>query len=144
MPYKISAVDVYAVDVMNRPGMLARVLEALTLAGANLEFVIARRVNENTSRVFLSPLKGTKVLRAAADLGLRKADGMHAIRVQGPDAPGLGARLSRGVADAGLNMRGFSGAAAGKTFIGYIAFATAEDARQGLRAAKKATTKRRR
>ena len=73
MSFSVKPVDAYATDVMNRAGMLARVLEALTNAGADLEFVIARRVTQNTSRVFVAPLKGAKVLRAASDVGMQRA-----------------------------------------------------------------------
>lgn len=60
MPYTIKKVEVWAGDILNRPGMLARVFEALTNAGAQLEFMIARRLNEKTSRVFLAPIQGVK------------------------------------------------------------------------------------
>ena len=70
MPYTINKVDVWAGDILNRPGMLARVLEALANAGVHLEFMIARRVNEKTSRVFLAPIKGVKQQRIASDMGL--------------------------------------------------------------------------
>ena len=60
MSYKLSKADVWAVDVMNRPGMLARVLESLRNAGGELEFMIARKAADTTSRVFLSPVKGKK------------------------------------------------------------------------------------
>lgn len=142
MAYSIKAVEAYAVDVMNRPGMLARILEALTNAGANLEFVIARRVSQNTSRVFLAPLKGAKVLRAAGDVGLQKAAGMHALRIEGPDRQGLGAHLTRGLAAAGLNIRGLSAASINCRNVCYIAFATAAEMGQAQKILKKLLSKK--
>ncbi len=56
MPYTVKKVDIWAGDILNRPGMLARVLESLTQAGAQLDFMIARRVNEQTSRLFVAPV----------------------------------------------------------------------------------------
>ncbi len=137
MPWKISKVETFAGDIMNRPGMLARVLENLANAGADLEFVIARRVSENTSRVFLSPISGAKQARAAADVGLNRAAGMHVLRIEGPDQPGLGARITRAIADAGVNMRGLSSASPGKGNICYIAFATAQDLAAATKAVRK-------
>lgn len=137
MSYKISRVEIYAGDIMNRPGMLARVLEALAAAGANLEFVIARRVTENTSRVFVAPLKGPKVIRAAADVGLSRAAAMHALRIEGPDKPGLGARITRAIADAGVNIRGLSAASPGKNNVCYIAFSKADELTRATIALKK-------
>lgn len=137
MSYKVSKIQVYAGDIMNRPGMLARVLEALAAAGANLEFVIARRVTENTSRVFVAPLNNAKVLRAAADVGLSRAAAMHALRIEGPDRPGLGARITRAIADAGVNIRGLSAASPGKRNVCYIAFAKADELTRAMSALKK-------
>lgn len=134
MSLRINTVNVWAVDVVNRPGMLARVLEGLRNAGANLEFVIARRVTANTSRVFLAPLTGAAQSRAAADLGVAPARGLHTLRIEGADRPGVGADLTRALAAAGLNIRGLSSCAIGKHFVCYVAFATDADARAATRA----------
>lgn len=133
MSLKVNPIAVWAVDVVNRPGMLARVLEGLRNVGANLEFVIARRVTPNTSRIFLAPLKGAAQARVAADLGLGPARGLHTLRVEGPDRPGAGADLTRALAAAGLNIRGLSSCAIGNRFVCYIAFATDSDARAAAR-----------
>lgn len=128
MKLKIQKAEVWVVDVVNKPGMLARVLEALAGAGAALEFVVARRVTENTARAFVAPLKGARQARAAADVGMQKAAGMHTLRVEGLDKPGLGAALTRRLADAGLNLRGLSAAAIGRKSVCYVAFKTAGEA----------------
>ena len=109
---------------MNRPGMLARVLEALTEAGAQLEFLIGRRVTERTSRIFVAPLKTKKQKDAAQAVGLVRASGMHALRVEGPDRRGLGAEMSRAIASAGINIRGVSAATVGRKSVFYLAFKT--------------------
>lgn len=136
MSYKISAVDVYAGDIMNRPGRLARVLEALATAGANLEFVIARRVSDNTSRVFVAPLSG-KAARASKDVDLQRAKGMYVIRVEGPDKAGLGAFITRKMAAQGINLRGLSAASVAKKNVCYIALSTAADAKNAAKVLKK-------
>ena len=141
MATSVTSVDVYAADIMNRPGSLARLLEALAAGGANLDFVIARQVNENTSRVFVAPLKGAKQLRAAADAGLVKAKGMSAIRVTGSDKAGLGAAITRGIAAAGINIRGLSSGSIAKKNVCYVAFSSAEEAKRATRAIKKALKK---
>lgn len=141
MLYLIKPVDVYVTDTMNRPGMLSRILEALCNAGANLEFVIARRVSQNTSRVFVAPLKGVKALRAAHDVGLVRAAGMTALRIEGPDRPGLGAYLTRGLAAVGLNIRGLSAASIKKRSVCYLAFATKEEAALAQKTIKKLLAK---
>lgn len=142
MSFKISKVDVWAVDLYNRPGMLARVLEALANGGANLEFIVARRVTENTARAFVAPLRGAAQLKAAREVGMARASGMHSLRIEGPDRPGLGALLTRRLADAGFNLRGLSAAALGKRSVTYIAFKTAAEAAQAMRVLKKALSGR--
>jgi predicted amino acid-binding ACT domain protein len=140
--YTIKKVEVWVGDIRNRPGMLARVLEALTSAGAELEFLIARRVTENTSRVFLAPLKGVKQKRAADEVGLVPAVAMHSLRIEGPDRAGLGAEITRAVGDQGLNIRGVSAAAIGRKTVFYLAFEKEEETKTAARILRKLLGKR--
>ncbi len=137
MPYTIKKVDVWAGDILNRAGMLARVLEALTNAGAQLEFMIARRLNERTSRVFLAPIKGVKQHRAASEVGLVRASGMHSLRIGGPDRAGLGARITRAVAERGINLRGASAASIGRKAVFYLAVDSEPNLKEAMRVVRK-------
>ena len=137
MSYTIKKVEVWAGDLANRPGTLARVLEGLARAGAQLEFLVARQVTENTSRVFVAPLKGKKQKQAAGDVGLVPAVGMYSIRVEGPDRPGLGADISRCLASDGINIRGASAAAIGRKSVFYAAFKTEDEAKTATRVIRK-------
>ncbi|MCP4246575.1 MAG: ACT domain-containing protein [bacterium] len=138
MPHTVKKIDVWAGDVLNRPGMLARVLESLTQAGTQLEFMVARRVTEQSSRLFVAPVKGKKQQQAAADVGLVPATGMHSIRVDGPDRAGLGAEISRAVASAGINIRGASAATIGRKNVFYLAFKTSDEAAAAAKVVRKA------
>ncbi len=82
MSYTINKVDVWAADIPNRPGTLAHVLDGLRNAGAQLEFLSARRVNARISRVFVAPIKGAKQQRAASKVGLARAQGMYSMRIE--------------------------------------------------------------
>lgn len=139
MAYTISKVEVWAGDIPNRPGTLARVLEGLSGAGASLEFLIARKLDDTTSRVFVAPLKTKKQKQAAGNVGLSVA-AMNSLRIEGPDRPGLGAQLSRAVADAGINIRGVSAAALGRRAVFYIAFDSPQDAKTAAGLLRKALT----
>jgi len=143
MPYTINKVEVWVGDIPNRPGTLARVLEGLSGAGASLEFLIARKLDDATSRVFVAPLKTKKQKQAAGNVGLSVAD-MNSIRIEGPDRPGLGAQLSRAVADAGINIRGASAAALGKRAVFYLAFDSTADAKSAAAALRKALAPKKR
>jgi len=142
--YTIKTVEVWAADIRNRPGMLARLLESLTNAGAQLEFLVARRVNDETSRVFVAPLKGPRQKRAARDVDMVPALGMQAIRIEGPDRAGLAAEIARAVADRGVNIRGASAANVGRKSVLYLGFATPDDAQAAVKAIRRRLSGRRR
>jgi len=130
MAYKVSKVNVWAADILNRPGTLARLLESLAGGGAQLEFLISRQATARTSRVFVAPLRGTRQTRAARDAGLIPTRSMYALRIEGPDRPGLGAAVARSVAAAAINIRGLSAANIGRRGVLYIALETPEDAKK--------------
>jgi hypothetical protein len=140
MAAKVSRVDVWAGEVEDRPGGLAAKLEPLSDAKANLEFVIARRSDDKpgTTVVFLSPLKGVKQTRAAADIGFSKATNMWSLRLECQDRPGLGAKIARAMGNAGINMRGISAAALNKRSVVYFAFDSEDDAKRAAPLIKKA------
>jgi UTP:GlnB (protein PII) uridylyltransferase len=117
--------------------MLARMLESLTQAGARLEFMVARRVTERTSRVFVAPLTGKKQKDAARYLDMVPAAGMHAVRIEGPDRVGLGAEIARTVAASGVNIRGASAATIGRKSVFYLAFRTDDELKTAIRTVRR-------
>ena len=141
MAYTISKVDVWAADIPNRAGTLAGVIETLSSSGAMLEFMIARKVNARTSRVFIAPIKGTKLQRAARKAGLKRAKGMHSLRIEGPDRRGLGAKITQAVAEKGINLRGASAAAIGKKAVFYLAVESEKNLKSATLAVRKALRK---
>ncbi len=124
MPYKVTKVDIWTGTVRDRPGGLAGKLEALSRGGANLEFVLSRRVPDRPGRgvVFVAPVKGAAQARAARKAGLRRATNLRSLKVVGPDRKGLGARITRALANAGINLRGLSAVAQNRRIVVYIAF----------------------
>ena len=124
MALEVSRVDVWVGSIADKPGGLSAKLEALADAGADLEFVIARRAPDKpgTGVVFVAPVKGAAQIKAAKSAGLKKAKTMAPLRVAGPDKPGLGAKLTGLLADAGINLRGMSAARMGKKFVLYLSF----------------------
>ena len=135
MKLKVNRSDVWAATIEDKPGGLANKLEALAKVGANLEFVLARRTPERgpgQGVVFLTPLKTDEEEKKAAAAGFVKTDGLYSLRVEGGDAPGIGGKMARALASAGVNLRGLSAAALGKKFVVYVAFDTAQEADQAL------------
>src|SRR5437660_1212499 len=135
----VQRTDVWAATIEDRPGGLHDKLAELAGAGANLEFVISRRTPDQPGEgvVFVTPLKGAKQTSAAGRAGFKKTDRLYSVRVEGTDKPGLGAQMTEALAEAGLNLRGVSGAALRRQFIAYLALDTAEDAAEAINVLKK-------
>ena len=121
--------DVWAASVDDKPGALAAKLSALDDAGADLGFIIVRRAPEKpgTGVAFVTPLRGDREVRAATAAGFAVTSSLHSVRVEGPDEPGVAATLARAIGDAGINMRGFSGAVLGTRFVAHVGVDSAED-----------------
>src|ERR1043166_6116449 len=107
MPLKVTTIDVWSAEIQDQPGGLAGALRQLAGASANLEMVVARRQPDKpgTGIVFLAPVKGRKATEAAAMADLSPATGMAALRVEGTDRRGLGAKMISDLADDGISMR---------------------------------------
>ena len=139
MAYNVKKVDVWAGEIADRPGGLASTLAAVNKAGANIEFVVARRAPDKpgTGVVFLAPVKGAKQKAAAQQAGLATSESLHSVRVEGPDRAGLGAKMTDALAAAGINVRGISAAALGRRAVSYLAFDSAADSDSAVRILKK-------
>ena len=131
--------DVWVASLVGRPGSLAGKLAPLAEAGANLEFVIARRSDKKKGDgvVFVTPIKGRTQIAAARKAGFRKTKSLHSVKVEGPDKPGIGAKITGALAEAGINLRGISAAAIGRKMVCHIAFDTSADAAKAIRTIKK-------
>jgi hypothetical protein len=134
MSLVVERVDVWAATIEDRPGGLTEKLVPLAEAGADLEFVVARRAADKpgTGVVFVTPLRGDAETAAAAKAGFAVADSLHSVRVEGDNQPGIGAKLTGKLADAGINLRGLSAAVADDRFIMYLALDTADDAEKAV------------
>lgn len=139
MAVKATKAEVWAVSVDDRAGGVADKLETLARAGANFEMVFARRTPENPGRgmLFVTPLKGAKATRAAQEAGMGRPETVHSVRIEGSDQPGLGAKITRALGDAGVSFRGISAIAIGRKFVSYIACDSAEDQARAIAALKK-------
>jgi hypothetical protein len=130
MALKVTKTDVWAAEIQDQPGGLAQVMATIAGAGANLECVIARRQPDKpgTGVVFITPLRGKKLLAAAATVGFSESQRVATLKVEGGDRPGLGAQIAQAVGAAGVNLRGVSAAVVGRKFIAYLGFDHRDDA----------------
>ncbi len=138
MKLEVKRTDVWAASIEDRPGGLAEKLAALADAGANLEFIIARRAPENsgTGVVFVTPVSGAKQVKAAKAAGFDKTEALHSLRIEGADKPGLISHVAKSLAAASINLRGLSAAAIGKKFLAHLALDNADDAAKAARVLK--------
>ncbi|AOI61526.1 amino acid-binding protein [Burkholderia diffusa] len=134
MELSVERVDVWAATIEDKPGGLAHALSALRDAGADLQFVVARRTPEAPGKgvVFVAPLQGDKEIRAATQAGFNATSGLHSIRVMGLDQAGIIAGLTQKLSDAGINLRGVSAAVLGSQFIAYLALDSLAEAERAM------------
>lgn len=130
----IEHVDVWAASIQDEPGGLSTALDGLKEAGADLDFIVARRSPEKPGSgvVFVAPLRGDTEIAAAANLGFNITQSIKAVRIDGENEPGKAAALVEKLAMGGLNLRGLSAAVIGTRFISYIGFDTSEDAAKAI------------
>ena len=135
MDLLVDRVDVWAASTVDKPGGFSGILKGLYEAGADLDFVIARRAPDKpgTGVVFLTPIRGDREVEAASTLGFNLTSSVDSVRVEGDNVRGAAARLEELIADAGINIRGFSVAVIGPRYIAYIGFDSTSDAEKAAK-----------
>jgi hypothetical protein len=126
----VERVNVWAATIRDKVGGLAYLLTGLRDAGADLDFIIARRSPEKpgTGVVFVTPLRGDREVAVAAELGFNVTKSVKAVRIEGDNRPGITAEITEKLAAAGINLRGLSAAVIGTRFIIYIGLDSSADA----------------
>jgi hypothetical protein len=139
MALKAEKVDMWAGPILDRPGNLAKKLAALAAGGVNLQFVLARRAPDKPGMgvVFLAGVQGAKQAKAAQAAGLIRTKTMASVHVEGPNRRGMAAKMTAALAEAGVNLRGFSGACLGPRFVAFLALDTSADAGKAIRVLRK-------
>src|SRR5215217_1070963 len=97
MSFKLDRVHVWAGEVADQAGGVAAKLALLAQAGANLEYIYTRRQADKpgTGILYVAPISGANVVKAARSAGLHEVDGPIVLRVEGDNAAGLGHRLTQ-------------------------------------------------
>ena len=130
MDMLVDRVDVWTASIADKPGGLSRTLKGVYEAGADLDFVIARRAPDKpgTGAVFITPIRGDREIEAASTLGFNLTSSVDSVRVEGDNVPGAAVNIADLIANADINIRGFSAAVIGPRYIAYIGFDNAADA----------------
>src|SRR6266478_3703232 len=124
----VKSVQLWILHGADRKGMLADALEPLVEAGANLQIVMGYRFPGELDRaaVEVFPVDGPTQEAAARRLGFELSD-TPCLRVDGEDRKGLGAQMTRALADAGISMAFLMAQTVGKKFSAVIGFLTEDD-----------------
>jgi hypothetical protein len=130
----VEQVDVWVAPIEDKPGGLADALATLREAGADLQFIIARRAPNEPGKgvLFVTPLQRDREIAAAAQVGFNVTHAVHSVRILGRDRPGIASELAQKLADAGINLRGFSAAVIGTQFVAYVALDSRRDADRAI------------
>ncbi|GIW40348.1 MAG: hypothetical protein KatS3mg076_0925 [Candidatus Binatia bacterium] len=144
MALSVKKITLWRTEVSNRPGVLAEVLEPLAQAGANLRVVMGYAFPGDPSRAAIEvyPITGKKATEAARGANLA-ASPIACLLVEGDDRPGLGARMARAIADAGVNVSFLMAETVGRKFSAVFGFANEKDAATAAKAIRKAGTRKR-
>jgi hypothetical protein len=124
MAVSVKRITLWRADVENRPGVLASALEPLARAGADLRLVMGYRFPQTPehSAIELYPVSGKKATAAAEAAGLTAATHIPCLLVEGDNRPGLGAAITRGLAEANLNIAFLMAQVVGRRFSASIGF----------------------
>lgn len=124
MHLKTTRVGVWAAEIDDLPGSLARILRAIAEFGVDLSQVIARRQPEKPGKglALVITALGNEHLETIADVSLHRANGFAVLKIEGADEHGAGARIAKTIADVGVNVNSLSASVIGHRFVCYAIF----------------------
>jgi len=136
--YTVEKIDIWVVELEDKPGATTGLFSVLAEAGADLQFALARRQPDKMGKgiLFVSPIKPGKPEEAARRAGFVLKNEVVGARVTADNAPGLGFKLTQALGAAGLNLRALSAHTIGKQCVVVIAFDNAADAEKGCQVLK--------
>jgi len=142
MAVTVKRITLWRADVEDRPGTLARTLEPLAEAGADLRVVMGYRMPQTPERsaIELHPVSGKRATAAAQQAGLAASD-IPCLLVEGDNRPGLGAAMARGLGDAGINIAFLIAQVIGRKFTAVVGFADEAAAGAATKVIKTAAAK---
>ncbi|MHB1426538.1 MAG: amino acid-binding protein [Gemmataceae bacterium] len=131
MSLRIHRVQVWSGEIPDKPGAAAAMLERLTRAGADLEYLMTRPhpSKSGVSVLFLAPIQGERQIEAAQVAGLAPARDVAMLCVESENRTGIGAQIMSSLAVAAINLRGISISTLGDRMTAYLGFDNEDNAR---------------
>lgn len=126
----VERAEVWAAAIPDKPGSLSIILKGMREAGADLDFIVARRSPDKpgTGVIFITPIRGDREVEAASTLGFNLTNSINAVSVEGDNRAGITAELAELIAGQDINVRGLSVAVIGTRFKAYFGFDSRADA----------------
>ncbi|HMC22048.1 MAG TPA: hypothetical protein VKL19_09390 [Thermoanaerobaculia bacterium] len=137
MAVTVKNVVIWRAEVAHLRGELARVLQPLAEAAANLQVIMAYAEGER-GLVEICPISGKKVTDAAKKAGFSPSS-KPTLLVQGDDRAGLGSRIAKAIAEQGVSISFDVTQVIGRKFSSVYGFQAEDDARKAAAAIKKAS-----
>src|SRR5262245_38835998 len=121
MALTVKRITLWRADVEDVPGALARTLEPLAKAGADLQLVMGYHFPHTPGRsaIEVYPVSGRRVTDAAQQAALAPSS-VPCLLVEGDNRAGLGSVIGRGLADAGINVAFLMATVVGRRFTAAI------------------------
>src|ERR671934_1330446 len=130
----VKNVQLWILHGADRKGLLADALEPLAAAGANLRVVMGYRYPAELDRAAVEVFPIDPAAEAAARKAGFQPSETPCLLVEGDDRKGLGAEISRALANAGINMGFLVAETIGKRFSAAIGLASGQDAAAAAKA----------
>jgi hypothetical protein len=142
MAISVKSISLWRRELQDRPGALAESLTPLAGAGVSVKVLMAYRYPGDPTKaaVEVYPISGKRASTAAQQASLSPA-AIPALLVEGDDAPGLGHRMSRAVADAGINLDFVMAQVIGRKYSAVFGFANEADASRAASLIKKSAAR---
>jgi len=141
MAISVKPIALWRREIQDRPGALAESLAPLADASVNVTILMAYRIPGQAGHgaVELFPVSGKRAT-AAAERGGFSASSIPALLVEGDDSPGLGSRLSRAIAETGINLDFVVAQVVARRYSAVFGFGDEESARRAVAVIKKAAS----
>ena len=127
MALTVRKITVWRGEVAHRPGELARVLESLAGAGADLNVVMGY-AEGSRGIVEIAPISGRKQIATARKAELAPS-AKPTLLVEGNDRPGLAATLASAIATRGVSISFVVAQVVGRRYSAVFGFHSEKDAR---------------
>jgi len=145
MAITVKQITLWRAEVDNNAGTLARTIEPLAKAGADLNVIMGYKHHAAQGKAVIEvfPVAGKKLAAAAGTTGLGAAS-IPTLLVEGDNKPGLGHAVALAVGDNEINMAFLVAQVIGRRFAAVIGFETDEDAKKAAPLIKKAAKSKKR